>query len=247
MQHNWNAMEKKMKPQRQISTSLFKWNDVNGNKYFNNYVTFETIGRGRFGKVKRCYQMYDSTLRSDKSLIVDEDILSQSLRNISFFESALVRQKRSKSSNFLDRLCSRETRIFAAKIVSKRLLKRIKTYQWNEKLKRMTTRSALDNIHREIQLMRHFTHENVVHLYDVVEDQREDKIYFIMEFMTNGECMRFDSVNRKFTSPITKTVLPEYLACRHITDILHGLRYLHNMGVAHCDLKVRGIITCCDD
>ena len=40
--------------------------------------------------------------------------------------------------------------------------------------------------------------------------------------------------------------LPEATVCRYTGSVLRGLRHIHANGFAHCDLKLRNILLCCD-
>lgn len=41
----------------------------------------------------------------------------------------------------------------------------------------------------------------------------------------------------------TFSILPETLAVKYVAQVLHGLAYLHEKDVAHCDLKAANILT----
>lgn len=62
--------------------------------------------------------------------------------------------------------------------------------------------------------------------------ETEDKLYLVMELVTGGEL--FDKI-------LAKGSYSEKDACLIITKILSAVQYLHNLGIAHRDLKVTKI------
>lgn len=142
---------------------------------------------------------------------------------------------------------STRRRQFAVKIFSKLNLRKIKEYvsvnddSTFESTGTMQIRTALDQVREEIRIMRSLYHRNIVLLFEVMEMENSDKIYLIMEYMTQGPCMIYRSDTKDFVSPITQSVLPSTLARTHLLDVLHGLKYLHERGICHRDLKVRWI------
>ena len=63
------------------------------------------------------------------------------------------------------------------KVLSKRKLKRIFLGK---------TRTAMNDVMQEIAIMKKLDHENVVKLYEVLDDPSVDKLYIVMEYVKNG-------------------------------------------------------------
>ena len=86
----------------------------------------------------------------------------------------------------------------------------------------------VDKLHAEISSMRQLDHPNVLRLREVFFGRR--KIYLIMDLCTGGEL--FELVN---TSTDHRS---EKCATSFIADMLSAVRYLHENGVVHRDLKL---------
>jgi serine/threonine protein kinase len=67
------------------------------------------------------------------------------------------------------------------KILNKRKLNRIFISK---------TRTALQNVEKEIAIMKKLNHPNVVTLIEVLDDPTHDKLYIIMEYLPNGTLMK---------------------------------------------------------
>ncbi|KAF0719719.1 Aste57867_841 [Aphanomyces stellatus] len=138
------------------------------------------------------------------------------------------------------RVESSQPRPFAAKIMSKSALWKMKEYVREGGTMRAVT--ALDKAEAEIEIMSTLYHRNVVLLFEVINDPESDKIYLILEYMSKGPCMVYDAETKHFKSPITGSVLMEELAKKHVRDIVQGVIYLHGRGVCHRDIKPDNIL-----
>jgi [calcium/calmodulin-dependent protein kinase] kinase len=56
-------------------------------------------------------------------------------------------------------------------------------------------------VQREIAVMKKLTHTNVLRLYEVIDDEEEDKLYMIMDYCNNGPILDWDSEQGQFISP----------------------------------------------
>lgn len=90
-------------------------------------------------------------------------------------------------------------------------------------------------------------HNNVVKLYEYTETQ-EDYILFL-EY-----CNKADYLANKILEVRNQIVIYENRQCHtpvnnniklqaYVADILEGLRYIHNQGVIHDDIKLENILT----
>jgi serine/threonine protein kinase len=81
---------------------------------------------------------------------------------------------------------------------------------------------------REIYLLSEMSHnKNVVNLIGFKKD--DEKMHIFMEYVEGGS---IESQIKKYNSPIK-----EKLAAKYTFQILKGLRFLHEKGVIHGDLK----------
>ncbi|KAI5309858.1 hypothetical protein KEM55_002257, partial [Ascosphaera atra] len=78
--------------------------------------------------------------------------------------------------------------------------------------------------------MKKLQHHNLVSLFEVLDDPREDSLYMVMEVCKRGVVMKV-GLNARATPYDNET-------CRHwFRDLLLGIEYLHAQGIAHRDIK----------
>lgn len=81
---------------------------------------------------------------------------------------------------------------------------------------------------REIDIMKKVSHPNILHLYEIFED--DEHVYIVMELINGSEL--FDRI-------VDKGYYTEKNTVHIVKQILSAVAYLHSMGIAHRDLKVR--------
>jgi len=89
---------------------------------------------------------------------------------------------------------------------------------------------------REIMVMKHMKHRNIIRLYDIFETPREMSL--IMEYANAGEIFDVIASRGPFSEPEV---------ARIIQQILSALEYMHNMGFVHRDLKPENILMSLED
>ncbi|GLT55361.1 hypothetical protein SLA2020_284920 [Shorea laevis] len=89
----------------------------------------------------------------------------------------------------------------------------------------------VDQIKREISIMKIVRHPNIVSLHEVLASQT--KIYIILEFVTGGEL--FDKI-------VHQGKLPENECRRFFQQLIDAVEHCHNKGVYHRDLKPENLL-----
>ncbi|KAI3806671.1 hypothetical protein L1987_22584 [Smallanthus sonchifolius] len=89
----------------------------------------------------------------------------------------------------------------------------------------------VDQIKREISIMKLVRHPNVVRLHEVLASRT--KIYIILEFITGGEL--FDKI-------VHHGRLSEAESRRYFQQLIDGVEYCHSKGVYHRDLKPENLL-----
>ncbi len=88
-----------------------------------------------------------------------------------------------------------------------------------------------ERINREISIMKKVNHYNIAKLYQVVETKLI--IYLIQEYIQGKDFLEYLNKKKK---------LIETEACKFFHQIISGLEYLHQCGIAHRDFKPENII-----
>eukprot|EP00755_Sulcionema_specki_P018940 Sspe_Gene.11839::Locus_4020_Transcript_1_1_Confidence_1.000_Length_2345::g.11839::m.11839 len=98
--------------------------------------------------------------------------------------------------------------------------------------------SAMDNVCRELALLKKMQHPNVVRLYEVIDDPKDDKLYLIFEYLEKGELLKLD--DEGFTEG--GKGLPIDRVRNLMVDIVQGVSYLHQHLIAHRDIKPENLL-----
>ena len=118
---------------------------------------------------------------------------------------------------------------WAVKILKKSVLRRKRTGMRPDQ-------NALNDVRREIAIMKELDHPNVVNLVEVIDDPDSVKLYLIQEFVGGGQLMEssFEDIE-----PIHLLLIRPYLR-----QILMGCEYLHFQGFLHRDIKPVRMLPC---
>jgi serine/threonine protein kinase len=99
------------------------------------------------------------------------------------------------------------------------------------KIPRSKNKSAVvQELQREIDLMRSLNHPNIVRYLGAEVDAQNDTLYIFQEWVPSGSV---SSLLKNF-GPFSVAVVRSYT-----TQILKGLEYLHSHHIIHRDIKVR--------
>jgi serine/threonine protein kinase len=93
----------------------------------------------------------------------------------------------------------------------------------------------LEQLCREVEILRRIHHENIVTFYDYTETK--DKLFIITERLDGGELFEYILNNGP---------LNEEFACRMLHGVFSAVAYLHERGVVHRDIKAENLIFCKD-
>lgn len=88
----------------------------------------------------------------------------------------------------------------------------------------------IEQIKREISIMRLVRHPYIIHLYEVMATKT--KIYFVMEYAKGGELF----------NKVSKGKLKEDLARKYFQQLINAVDFCHSRGVYHRDLKPENIL-----
>ncbi|XP_010937988.1 CBL-interacting protein kinase 18 [Elaeis guineensis] len=88
----------------------------------------------------------------------------------------------------------------------------------------------IDQIKREISVMRLVRHPNVVQLYEVMATK--SKIYFVLEYVKGGELFH----------KVSKGRLKEDVARKYFQQLISAVDFCHSRGVYHRDLKPENLL-----
>ncbi|KAG0477032.1 hypothetical protein HPP92_013873 [Vanilla planifolia] len=88
----------------------------------------------------------------------------------------------------------------------------------------------IDQIKREISVMRLVRHPNIVQLYEVMASKT--KIYFVLEYVKGGELF----------SKVSKGRLKEDVARRYFQQLISAVDFCHSSGVYHRDIKPENLL-----
>ncbi|CAH8263479.1 unnamed protein product [Arabidopsis lyrata] len=92
-------------------------------------------------------------------------------------------------------------------------------------------RGMMEQIEREIAVMRLLRHPNVVELREVMATKK--KIFFVMEYVNGGEL--FEMIERDGQ-------LPEDLARKYFQQLISAVDFCHSRGVFHRDIKPENLL-----
>lgn len=92
-----------------------------------------------------------------------------------------------------------------------------------------------DQLKREIVSMKVLQHENIVELRDVIRTAHH--IYLILELLTGGELFTRLTEEKRFAEDVGR---------KYFQQLVAGMMYCHNMGIAHRDLKPENLLLSAD-
>lgn len=88
---------------------------------------------------------------------------------------------------------------------------------------------------REIAILKKVRHQNIVSLYEVIDDPDSDKLYLVMQYVQNGPLVR---VKNDFTcTPLSADSVKLY-----VKQLISAVRYLHKRHIIHHDIKPDNIL-----
>ncbi|KAF8251424.1 Pkinase-domain-containing protein [Wilcoxina mikolae CBS 423.85] len=91
-------------------------------------------------------------------------------------------------------------------------------------------------VKKEVDILERLQHPNIVQYITCFEDNTH--VYLVMEYIEHGDLNGYLNEHKTMPENLTKQV---------VTQVLHGLEYIHKMSISHRDLKPDNVLIACND
>ena len=182
-------------------------------------------------------------IETDKVTVNYDKKTGNKIVNEFYFLETIGRGAYSKVKKCID-LNTREE--YAVKILNKRLLRKKKKSYGKTKEGTLKINYMIEDAINEINIYKSFSeaNDNVIRLYQILNDNKKDKTYLIMELAQKGPLVTLNEktgvfcINKNYKDDI----YDEKLMKKWILDIAKGLKFLHENNVVHRDIKSDNIL-----
>ena len=89
----------------------------------------------------------------------------------------------------------------------------------------------IERVEREIHILKIVRHPSIIQLYEIIETPQ--RLFLIMEHCCNGELFNYIT---------SKNHLSEKESCRLFQQLIGGIEYLGELGIAHRDIKPENLL-----
>ena len=205
--------------------------DINLNLFYNNKINNNNT--------KNKYEIYET----DKVNITYDKKTGNKIVNEFYFLETIGRGAYSKVKQCIN-LNTREE--FAVKILNKRLLRKKKKSYGKTKEGTLKINYMIEDAINEINIYKSFPepNDNIIRLYQILNDNKKDKTYLIMELAQKGPLVTLNEKTGIFciNSNYRNDIYDEKLMKKWILDIAKGLKFLHENNIVHRDIKSDNIL-----
>jgi [calcium/calmodulin-dependent protein kinase] kinase len=171
---------------------------------------------------------------TDSSVIETRQVSRKKLvMEYSMVNNYILLETLGTGSHGVVKLCKdRDTsRLFALKIIRK------------DRLKRRQRQSVLTAFRQEIAIMKKLNHQNVLRLFEVIDDEDDDSLYLVLEYMRKGDLLQMRGAPDDGPGG--------GLRCRPMQErelwfifrqVVQGLAYLKQEQIVHGDIKPQNLL-----
>jgi len=113
-------------------------------------------------------------------------------------------------------------------------------------LSRLSCEDPVQKITREVTMLSQLHHTNVVRLLQLVDNEEDQMLYVVMEYIPGGPSMQWNSLASKYDATAADfrecCALDMLTACSYFCDAAAGLEHIHSHHIIHRDLKPENLL-----